>query len=98
MPYIHRCAPEAHAPQLYAWVYACVCAKSLQLCPTLCDPKDYSLQGSFVHGILQGKNTGVGYHALLQGIVLTQGLNQRLLHCGQILYHLSHQGSLTHKF
>ena len=27
-----------------------------------------------------GKNTGVGYHALLQGIFLTQGSNPRLLH------------------
>ena len=30
---------------------------------------------------------------LLQGIFQTQGLNPGLLHCGQILYHLSHQGS-----
>ena len=28
-----------------------------------------------------GKNTGVGGHALLQGICLTQGLNLGLLHC-----------------
>ena len=28
-------------------------AKLLQLCPTLCDPLDYSLSGSSVHGILQ---------------------------------------------
>ena len=40
-----------------------------------------------------GKNTGVGCHCLLQGIFLTQGLNLGLLHCGQILYGLSHQGS-----
>ena len=33
-----------------------------------------------------GKNTGVGYHAPLQGIFLTQGLNLHLLHCRQILY------------
>ena len=33
------------------------------------------------------KNTGVGCHALLQGIFLTQGLNLHLLHCRQILYH-----------
>ena len=33
-------------------------------------------------------------HALLQGIFLTQGSNPGLLHCSQILYHLSHQGSL----
>ena len=39
------------------------------------------------------KNTGVGYHVLLQGIFLTQGLNLGLPHCRQILYHLSHQGS-----
>ena len=36
---------------------------------------DCSLPGSS----LQGKNTGVGCHALLQGIFLTRGLNPRLL-------------------
>ena len=35
----------------------------------------------------------MGCHFLLQGIFLTQGLNPGLLHCRQILYHLSHQGS-----
>ena len=30
-------------------------AKSLQLCPTLCDPRDSSPPGSTVHGILQGR-------------------------------------------
>ena len=39
------------------------------------------------------KNTGVGSYSLLQGIFLTQGWNQGLLHCRQILYCLSHQGS-----
>ena len=29
--------------------------KSLQLCPTFCDPMDYSPKGSFVHGILQAR-------------------------------------------
>ena len=38
-----------------------------------------------------GKNTGVGCHSLLQGIFLSQGLNQGLLYCRQILYCLSHQ-------
>ena len=37
--------------------------------------------------------TGVGCHSLLEGIIPTQGLNPGLLHCRQILYHLSHQGS-----
>ena len=40
-----------------------------------------------------GKNTGVCCHFLLQGIFPTQGLNPGLLHCRQILSHLSHQGS-----
>ena len=39
------------------------------------------------------KNTGVGCHALLQGIFPTQELNLGLLHCRWILYCLSHQGS-----
>ena len=38
-----------------------------------------------------GKNTGVGSHSHLQGILPTQGSNPGLLHCRQILYHLSHQ-------
>ena len=29
--------------------------KSLQSCPTVCDPVDYSLPGSSVHGILQAR-------------------------------------------
>ena len=33
-----------------------------------------------------GKNTGVGYHFLLQGISPTQGLNLGLLHCRQIIF------------
>ena len=43
---------------------------------------DCSPPGSSVHGILQvtGENTRVGCHALLQGTVLTQGLNPCLLH------------------
>ena len=48
-----------------------------------------------------GKKTGVGCHALLQGIFPTQGLNMGLLRCRQIFffffffYHLSHWGSQT---
>ena len=39
-----------------------------------------------------GKNTGVGFQFLLQGIFLTQGLNPGLPHCRQILYHLKSPG------
>ena len=40
-----------------------------------------------------GNSTGVDCYFLLQGIFPTQGSNLGLLHCRQILYHLSHQGN-----
>ena len=46
---------------------------------------DWGPPGSSVHRISLGKNTGVGYHFLLQGIFPTQGLNLDLLHCRQML-------------
>ena len=39
------------------------------------------------------KDTGVGSLSLIQGIFPTQESNWTLLHCRQILGHLSHQGS-----
>ena len=50
---------------------------------------DSNPSGYSVHGDSPGKNTGVGCHALLQGIFLTQELNLCLL----CLLHL-HAGSL----
>ena len=41
------------------------------------------------------KNAEVGSLSFLQWIFLTQELNQGLLHCWQILYQLSYQGSQT---
>ena len=38
-----------------------------------------------------GKNTGVDCHFLLQRILPTHGSNPGLLHCRQILYHLSYR-------
>ena len=61
--------------------------------PILCHPMDYSLPGTSVHGIFQARISEVGCYFLLQGIVHTLGLNPGLLHCRQILYHLSHHGS-----
>ena len=72
-------------------VVLCLVAQS---CLTLCDPTECNPPGSSVLGDSPGKNTGVGCHALLQGIFPTQGLNPGPLHCRQILYHMSHQGSL----
>ena len=71
-------------------------AQSLQSCPTLWDPMDCGTLGSSVCGDSLGKDTGVGCHALLQGIFPTQESNpylRCLLHCRQFLYPLSHLGS-----
>ena len=65
----------------------------IQSCLTLCYPIYCSLPGFSVHGDTPGKNTGVGCHAILQVLLLTQGLNPGLPDCRQILYHLSHQGN-----
>ena len=71
----------------------CLCfIAHLRLTP--CNPMDCSLPGSSVHRDSPGKNTGVGCHALFQGIFPTQGSNLGLPHCRQILYCLSHQGSI----
>ena len=67
----------------------CVCVLFTHLCLTLHDPA-----GLLCPWNSPGKCIGVGCHSLLQGIFLTQGLNACFLHCMQILYHLSHQGSL----
>ena len=63
-------------------------AKSLQSCPTLRNPMDCSLPGSPVHEILQAR--------ILEGLAISVprdlpnlGIKPGLLHCRQILYHLS---------
>ena len=37
------------------FLHLVLCAKLLQSCPTLCNPMNYSLPGSSVHGILQAR-------------------------------------------
>ena len=50
-------------------------------------------QGLYSPWNFPGNDTGVGCHALLQGIFPTQQLNAGLPHCRQILYQLSHKRS-----
>ena len=75
------------------WLCAVLCLVA-QLCLTLCDPMDCSSPGSVVHRDSSGKKTGVGCHALLQGIFPTQGPNPGLLHCRWI-HQLSHKSVFT---
>ena len=55
------------------------CALSCFSGVQLCSPVDCSPAGSSVHGDSPGKNTGVGCHALLQGLFLTKGWKVHLL-------------------
>ena len=83
--------------QLLWWRNVCVCLVT-QLCLTLCKSMDCSPPGSSVHEVSPGKNTGVGCHALFQGIFPTQILNPCLLvscvSCigGRVLYYLGSSG------
>ena len=88
-------APSLFFPS-FCLRWGCVTRKwkvLVQSFPTLFDPMDCSLPGSSCPRNSPGKNTGMGSHSFLQGIFLTQGPNLGLLHCRQILYCLSHQGS-----
>ena len=78
---------------LFCWCDSVLCLVT-QSCPTLWDPMDCKPSGSSVHGDPPDKNTGVGSPSLLQGIFPTQESIRGLLHCGQLLYQLSYQGSL----
>ena len=69
-----------------------VCVLVTQSCLTLCDPMDYRPPGSSVQWIFQQR--------VLEWVAIPfsrgscqPGIKPGLLHCGQILYHLSHQGS-----
>ena len=69
----------------------CVC-----VCVCVCSVVSSSLQPSarlLCPWDFPDKNTRVGSHFLLLGIFPTQWSNPGLLHCRQILYSLSHQGS-----
>ena len=77
----------------YYYVCKYVCVLVTQLWPTHRDSMDCSPSRLLCPWDFPGKNTEVGCHFLLQRIFLTQVLNSDLLHCRQILYHLSHQES-----
>ena len=68
---------EARPPKIN---YAVLCLVA-QSCLTLCDPMDCSPTGSSVLGDSPGQNIGVGCHALLHRVFLTQGLNPGFPHC-----------------
>ena len=70
-----------------------------KICTLVNESESHSVMSNSLrpHGLYSpwnspGQNAGVGSLSLLQGIFPTQGSNPGLLHSGQILYQLSHQG------
>ena len=72
----------------------CCCCLVANLCPTLCDPMDYSPPGCSVHRLLQARILEWVAISFSRGIFLTQGLNLCLLSWQADSLLLSHQGSL----
>ena len=81
---------------LYSYLCVCVHALCCSLCVILCDPMDYSLPGSSVHGIFQArilewvaisfsnlffKNT-INIHILIQGKLLCDLSSYVISVCG----------------
>ena len=62
--------------KFYIRARACVA----ELCLILCDPMDCVLSRLLRPWDSPGKDIGVGYHALLQGLILAQESNPHLLH------------------
>ena len=86
-------------------LYKCLCWNALNMKSVGCSVMSDSL---WIHGLQPtrllclwsspDKNTGVGFHSFLKGIFPIQGLNPGLLHWRQMVYHLSHQGSPSHRY
>ena len=83
---------EFSRPELLEWVSFPFSRESSH--PGI-EPRSPTLQADYLPAEPQGKpkNNGVGSLSLRQWIFPTQELNRGLLHCRQILYQLSYQGS-----
>ena len=64
------------------------CVLVAQSCPTLCNPMDCSPPSLLCPWNPPGKNTGLPFPS--PGYLSNPGIEQRFLHCRQILYHLSY--------
>ena len=85
--------PVGH--KYWAWTLNCQLLKRASVCSVVSD--SLGLNGLLPFRLFcpwnsPGKNTGVGYHSLLQGIFLAKGSNPGLLHCRQIIFWAAREG------
>ena len=95
------CSPETITTLLISCVHACVRAKSLHSCPSLCDPVECSLPGSSVQGIHQARKLEWVAMPSSRGSSLPRdGTHISYISCiGRwVLYHWCHLGSPKHTF
>ena len=78
---------------LYRYIWSCCCCLVAKSCLTLLQPHGLQPTSLLRPWDFPGRNTGVGFHSLLQGIFPTQGSNLGLLHWQVDSLLLSHQGS-----
>ena len=88
-PRARRCTSLDHTFFLYSGSVSC------QSCPTLCNLMGCNLPDSSVHGILQARKLERVAFPFSRDLP-DPGIEPGLLHCRQILYHMSHQGSPLH--
>ena len=69
-----------------------------QLCLVLCNPMDCSSLRSSVHAILQARTLEWIVIPLSRGFSQPKDHTWGFLHCGQILYHLNHQGGILNHY
>ena len=82
--------------KMVSLILVCACVKSLQLCLTPCNPMDWGLPGSSVHGILQARI--LEWVAMPSSRASSQPKDQtRISYIScvgrQVLYHQHHLGS-----
>ena len=83
MPFL-RCQLMIVANESHKWDY-CFAARSLQSCPTLCDPIDGSPPGSPVPGILQARTVEWVAISFSRDYCFSQGLSPIIAHWKNML-------------
>ena len=93
------CRQQPSLP-VFTWPFSacihCFCCSVAKSCLSLCDPMDCSPPGSSVHEILQARILEWVAIPFSRGSSQPRDQTWVYLHCRQILYHLSHQGSPSH--
>ena len=85
---------RSHPPQPRSLAPPPRLCSGAKLCLSLCDPIDCSPPGSSVHEIFQARILEWVAIPFSRGSSQPGNRTPGLLHCRQILYHLSHQGAI----